>query len=343
MPEKRRHYVLRLHNCQVGLLGTVQRLLLKQAVARGPMVGTVEIMRISQKNLMPTLKQLRGHLKATSLIWMHIFGVPVPKGLIIADWSSASARTFDTFCAKNKFTQVLLRIDKHDQRWTNRRGGYLLPLDQVESMVRELRRRETLAITLEPISPYCDKYSLAAVVEPDENSMTIEVVGPGFDASDLLRSDIQPHQLLVATGPPGDSANLKVRCTHMVDTKVYQATVENRLVKIGARLKNPAFPRSMRQASQSDRASLRRDAISYLKRTKQLLLLRHRDNFVPIPESYVSRFVSGVNRVLAGLPNYGIYLGPTSFAASFTATGRLVFWDFFPARTRDAEALFLGK
>ena len=307
------------------------------------MVGTVEITRISEKNLIATLSQLEGHLKAASLLWMRVLGVPVLKGLIIADWSSASARTFYTFCAKNKFTEVLLRIDKHGQRWTNQRGGYLLSVDQVGSMVRKLRRRETLAITLEPISPYSDRYSIAAVIEPDENSMTIEVVGPGFDASDLLRSDIQPHQRLVATGPPGGSASLKFRCTHMVDTKMYQASVEERLVKVGARLKNPAFPRSVRQASQSDRARLRRDAISYLKRTKHMLLLRHQDNFVPIPESYVSRFVSGVNRVLSRLPNYGIYLGPTSFSASFTATGRLVFWDFFPARARDAEALFPGK
>jgi hypothetical protein len=307
---------------------------------------TIEISQVTEKNLICALKQVRGHLKATSMLWMHVLGAPVLRGLILADWSSASAQGFKRFCARNGFECVLLRIDKQCQRWTNRRGGYILPVEQVGRVLRELRREQTLAITLEPVSPYSDRYSFAAVVEPERSSMTIEVVGPGFDASDLLRSDTQPHQRFevhIALRDPSSSGNFDCRCAYVVGAEDYQATVEQRLIKIGARLRNPAFPRSVKQSSQRDEDRLRSDAIAYLTRSKQTLLLRHQDAFVPIPHKHVSRFVSGVTRVLAGLANYGIHLGPTSFSASLIGAGRLVFWDFFPARTREADALYLGN
>ncbi len=53
-----------------------------------------------------------------------------------------------------------------------------------------------LALLLEPISPYGDQYSLAGVTVPDEGKMFIEVVGPGFDASDILRGDLQPSRAM---------------------------------------------------------------------------------------------------------------------------------------------------
>ena len=80
--------------------------------------------------------------------------------------------------------------------------------------------------------------------------------------------------------------------------------------------------------------------MDYLTRTVQTVLLKHLDRYIPISNKRLSAVVRRVEGVLDGLGNYGIHLGPTSFSASFTKTGRLVFWDFFPAIGAEAEALY---
>ena len=305
----------------------------------------IEIHQISEENLIAALGPLRGHLKATSVLWMHVLGAPVLEGLIIKGWSPSSARTLRDFCAKRDLREVLLRIDKYGQRWTDRRGGYLLPVEQVGEVVRELKRDGILAMTLEPVSPYSDRYGLVAVTEPGHGSITVEIVGPGFDVSDILRADLQAHERFVFTGvgqQNSRSAELAWRCTHLISAGDYHESVNQRLIKIGARLKDSAFPRSIKQSSRQARSALRDSAIEYLSRTEQTLLLKHLDRYIPISEKRLSTVVRCVVGMLGGLGNYGIHLGPTSFSASFTKTGRLVFWDFFPARVAEAEALYGG-
>jgi hypothetical protein len=92
------------------------------------------------------------------------------------------------------FRQVLLRIDKKDQRWTRRRGGFLVAVADLPEITRELTKEDIVSIVLEPSSPYADLYSFGAILDPQRGTLTIEVVGPGFDASDILRSDVQPHE-----------------------------------------------------------------------------------------------------------------------------------------------------
>src|ERR1017187_2547159 len=137
---------------------------------------------------------------------------------------------------------------------------------------------------------------------------------------------------------PTDSAEE----AHLISAGDYHESVNQRLIKIGARLKDSAFPRSIKQSSRQARSALRDSAIEYLSRTEQTLLLKHLDRYIPISEKRLSTVVRCVVGMLGGLGNYGIHLGPTSFSASFTKTGRLVFWDFFPARVAEAEALYGG-
>ena len=69
------------------------------------------------------------------------------------------------------------------------------------------------------------------------------------------------------------------------------------------------------------------------------MLLRNRKAYTPIPQKYVYGFVKKVIELLASLAEYGIHLGTTSISASVLGDRRLVFWDFFPARMRDATGL----
>ena len=287
---------------------------------------------------MSALDCVRGCLKATSMLWMGALGLPVLSGVIVSDWSDASADAVRRFARARGFSQLLLRVDKPNERWSPRRGGYLLDLSQIATTVHELNGEGRIAILLEPASPYADQYSLAGVSVPDERKLVVEIVGPGFDASDVLRNDLEAHERWeLGLGLAGRAR--RANRTHLTTAHKYAESVKRRLEKIGARIKDPAFPDALLN-SVSNKGQLRRDATSFLKISHQTALLRHADGYVPIPRRHLLAFVGRVDSLLKGLGEYGIHLGPSSFAASIIPPRGLVFWDFFPARTQEASWLY---
>jgi hypothetical protein len=295
----------------------------------------LEIAAVSTANLLSALELVRGCLKTTSMLWMHALGLPVLSGVVVSDWSRASAKAVHRFSRDGRFSKLLLRIDKRHERWTRRRGGYLLTLAELPATIEELRLEGMVAALLEPASPYADQYSLAGVTVPDEEKLLVEIVGPGFDASDILRGDIPPHERWEA------SLRLSTRRRiNLVSEGEYANSVQRRLAKIGARLKNPAFPDSVLQDSFRDSGHLVSDAISFLKSSHQTTLLKHVQAYVPIPEQHVASFARHVGKLLSGLSAYGIHLGPSSFAASVIPKRGLIFWDFFPAKKQEIASLY---
>ena len=109
--------------------------------------------------------------------------------------------------------------------------------------------------------------------------------------------------------------------------------MRQRLAKIGARIRNPAFPdKAQKNATTPE---LIDDAAAFLKKNRQTTLFRHSEIYIPIPEKYVSSFARLITQLLMGLSGYGIHLGSSSFAASVIPKRGLVFWDFFPARKQE--------
>jgi hypothetical protein len=305
----------------------------------------LEIEAVSWANLLEALESVRGRLKTTSMLWMRALGLSVLSGVVVSDWSKASAKAVHSFSEKNRLSKLLLRVDKRDERWTRRRGGYLVTLSEVPATVEELQQEDMIAVLLEPASPYADQYSLAGVTDPDEDKLIVEVVGPGFDASDILRNDMQPHERWEASigramARVASAARLSCHRTYIVAPDQYKESVQTRLVKIGARLKNPAFPNGVLKDSVPKSAQLAKDAVAFLRRTDQTTLLKHADTYVPIPEKHIASFARDVRKLLSGLSEYGIHLGPSSFAASVIPRRGLIFWDFFPARKREAASLY---
>jgi len=279
------------------------------------------------------------------MVWIRVLGEPTLDGLVVKRWSAEASRALRGFCAEHRCSEVLLRIDKHGKRWSARRGGYLIEANEARSVVQDLNREEMVAVFLEPWSPYRDLYCLASVIVPEEDRMVVEVVGPGFDTSDLLRSDLLPHERFEITVPfrrPNLAvrARLEPRRTYVVTPRDYRKAVEDRLSKIGARLRSAAFPREVLEGSPEKDNGLRLEALQYLKRTRQTLLLRHAGEYSPIPGRYLLRFVTGALRVLDGLESRGIQVGTVTFSGAFTTRGRFVFWDFFPADPKRGDALY---
>lgn len=303
----------------------------------------LEISKVTRSNLLSALESVRGCLKVSSMLWMRALGLPVLSGIVIRDWSKVSAGAVEKFCRKGGFSELLLRIDKRNDRWSRRRGGFLIRVRDLPSTIKELKLEGRIAFLLEPISPYVDEYSLAGITVPEQQNMIVELVGPGFDASDILRGDIQAHERwqlhlesAIHAAKPENAVGKRI---HLVTPSAYAESVQARLAKIGARTKNEAFPDLVLQTT-SQTSKLAEAGASFLRTSSQTILLEHAEAYSPIPQKHLVSFVRNVEKLLSGLAEYGIHLGPASFAAGVLPKRGLVFWDFFPAKKHEAAALY---
>lgn len=310
--------------------------------------SVIDLAAVSAGSLPTALDAVAGYLKVASMLWIRALGEPTSDGIVITRWSRAASVALRDFCRRHDVDRVLLRIDKRGNRWATRRGGYILPMREVRETVLELSQEATIAVLLEPLSPYKDRYCLACVTIPSEDRIIVEVMGPGFDTSDLLRSDVPPHERFevdVRLRKLDDGALPRFRYlrTHIVSQSGYQSTVEERLAKIGSRLMNPAFPRQPLESASVDRSDLKEGAMAHLRRTRETVLLKHLYHYRPISARYLSRFVRGTLRILVGLARRGAGLGSATFSGTFTTSGRFIFWDFFPADAGEAKMLYKSR
>jgi hypothetical protein len=301
----------------------------------------LDLRSVTAANLNAALGCVRGYLKFASILWIRALGEPTLDGIIVRRWSRNTAGVLRRFCAPFASQEFLLRIDKHLTRWSERRGGYLIRATDAGRVARELSRENMITAMLEPASPHRDLYCLSCVTIPQQNKIVVEVVGPGFDTSDLVRSDLLPHERFEVSArldqlSIGLAAGFLPQRTYRITQENYRRSVEERLVKIGARLRKPAFPKAV--LAEGD--ELQEDARRFLRKSRETLLLRHAKRYEPIPRKYLLRFLSGVVRMLSGLERCEIRLGAVTFSGTFTARRRFVYWDFFPADTSRADLLY---
>jgi hypothetical protein len=301
----------------------------------------LELASISETNLDSALQAIHGYLKFASILWIRALGEPTLDGVVIRRWSRRTARALRRFCTRYRCNEFVLRIDKQGARWSARRGGYLIPAAAAHSIVRELSDEGMIAVMLEPVSPNRDLYCLSCVTIPEQGKIVVEVVGPGFDTSDLVRSDLLPHERFefpteLAGHDIAAPADPALQRTYVISEAAYRRSVDDRLAKIGARLLNPAFPREVTVEAQELRERARRA----LRKNRETVLLRHATKYDPIPRQHLLRFTSGVVKILSGLERHSISLGTVTLSGTFTTRRRLVYWDFFPADTSKAHLLY---
>jgi hypothetical protein len=303
----------------------------------------IETPSVDRNNLPGLLDLLRGCWKSSSLLWMQLEEFPVLPALILTDWQRDTDTRVSRFCRERNFTELLVRIEKPHQRWTRRRGGYIIPLAEVKHQVQELSAEGMITILLEPASPYADTFSLTAACDLVAGKADVEVVGPGFDASDILRSDILPHERfelwLGNRAKKMGSASTELKRTHLVGREEYKASLRLRLMKIGARLRNSPFPdQVMDAATDSDKATLVQEATNFLQKSGQTSILDHAE-YEPIPSGLLDIFLAEFVRLFERIRASKIHWRLLAVSSSFLPVGRLVIWDFFPPGENDTTVL----
>jgi hypothetical protein len=302
----------------------------------------IEIQRVNHDNLSGLLATLQGCWKSSSLLWMQLNGFPVLTGLILSGWAHETETAVSRFCRERNFSELLVRIEKPGQRWTRRRGGYTTAVSGVHGLVDELTKEGMLTLLLEPASPYSDLYGLTSVSDLVTGKVDVEVVGRGFDASDVLRGDIIPHERFeISLSDFRQSCAVHITRTYLVGSDDYRVSVQRRLAKIGARLLNPSFPEEELRAkgSHSHSERLKQEAIQYLRRSGQTLLLDHLNEYEPVPPTFLDAFVAQLLRLLRATAEAHVPWKALSVASSFLAAGRLVIWDFFSPGIQNTREL----
>jgi len=304
----------------------------------------IETPQADRANLSYFLDILQGSWKCSSLLWMQSNSFPVLPGLILNSWTRETGAAVSRFCRERDFSELLLRTENPGQRWTRRRGGYTIPIATARSVVEELAKEGLLTLLMEPASPYSDLYSLTSVCNIITGKVDIEIVGPGFDASDVLRSDTIPHERFeisteIDSGHPQQSQRRCVERLFAIGYEAYQESVQRRLAKIGARLRNPSYPEEILHSASESLSELARDGKQYLHSTRQALLLNHLTAYEPIPSALLDAFLNQLLRLISSASAAKVPWQTISVAGSFLESSRLVMWDFFPPGNQNTTIL----
>jgi hypothetical protein len=117
------------------------------------------------------------------------------------------------------------------------------------------------------------------------------------------------------------------------------ANLQRRLMKIGARLRNPSFPDEVMGAATSpEQAILVQEAKHFLQTSGQTTMLGH-EEYEPIPSRLLNTFLGEFLRLFQKVKASKINWRTLSLAASYLPHDRLVIWDFYSPEDYDTTVL----
>jgi hypothetical protein len=168
------------------------------------------------------------------------------------------------------------------------------------------------------VSRYNDYYSANALIWSGTDTVAVEVVGPGFDASDLSRGDSVPHETVEFSiwQTPSRYPNRR-----QISPAGYVESVHDRWRKIASEL-----------GSDDDLAGR---TSGELTDTGYALLAANESSYTPIPDKLLRHLHRSLLRVAVEFPAIGLPGPPLVLSCSFVgATQRPVYWDVVSPTTK---------
>lgn len=257
--------------------------------------------------------RLTGFWKVTS--WLAFFQLDIPtlQGVIVLDWSATARRLVEAFADKNNYDALLLRTDRRPELSNSPRGGYLVGRSDLDATLSHLMVDGRIPYLLEPIDPQDDLYSINAAVWAGDRVVNYEIVGPGFDASDLKRGDLSPHEAMSVDLWADADAPGAITDHTIVSPSAYERSRRLRLEKVGRAAGHGPWPAEARG----------RD---FLSQRGSSLLLQH-SAYPPLPRRLIRQVHATVQRLYARLPEVDLPGPPFVVSATVTPRHRLIYWD----------------
>lgn len=180
------------------------------------------------------LIDLKGYWKFWSFILLHKVNLPALNGAIFTSNYNNIHSDIASLFRMLESDQLLFRHDKKPEKPPYPRGGFFVSAETWEHVLAEYFHANRIVALLEPFNSLCNSHNFNIFFH-DYSSVIVEVIGPGFDASDLQRGDISPHEVYKL-----DIENFGKKITgsmlHIADNDQYTQSVLARRDKIANRL-----------------------------------------------------------------------------------------------------------
>lgn len=263
-----------------------------------------------------------GYSKIQGMLRCRALDLPTLPGVVIDPSRANDSEAIDA-ASKIDPSRYLIRHDKAPETGSYPQGGYVVDVDDLPAEFEWYRNQGRLVIIFAPADPLDNLYSASALLTMD-NMLQIEIVGPGFDASDINRGTISPlesHQFTMSAD--GSSRHLS---SSMIENDEYASAKSLRIRKIALKF---LLRRRFFKLDDIDDAEARRilkaDPRSNKPQIRHLLGVEH---YAPAPASFVSRITrfSRTIRTSLDLRREGETMA--AFSSSTVENGaRTVVWD----------------
>jgi len=278
----------------------------------------------NEKELFETLEVFDGYYKIESIIYFFLLGIPTLKTIVIAQWNRQVKDILEKYGRYHGFTYFTLRSDRKNETPNAPRLGLNVTLQDIERNFLKYLKDGRVLLLLEPRSRYDDLYSFNLLFHTDDPiGITIEIVGPGFDASDLKRGDISPHERIwLPRSRPLFESKIK---RELQLKSYYKESVILRLEKIG---KEVALLRNI-EASLWAPSDFRKLARKYLSQNNETLLFQYIKEYPQMPIFYLKEIHNLVSDLPERMKNLGIRGEPFVLCGSiFNIDQKIGFWEF---------------
>lgn len=133
------------------------------------------------------------------------------------------------------WTMVMIRTDHPQETALAPMGGYMVASSELPAQMSRLCKEGRVVLAMMPQNKYDNLRGINTEFDGEAGLAWVEIVGPGFDVSDLNRGNVAPHEVWQFT--LNDDGNLhRGKRLHLVDHESYIASVDHRLHKIGREL-----------------------------------------------------------------------------------------------------------
>lgn len=272
----------------------------------------------------PVPESMRGYNRASSMFELLQLGLPVLEGIIVTKWSERT-REYVAFFLKNKgWRKVLIRSDKRPETDRTIRGGYLINSEAVFSETQRLLSIGRIVLLLEPADRYENLYGINTLISSEDSFALLEIVGPGFDVTDLNRGEISPHERIFLE-VKDDHVTEHILNREIVDRFRYSDTVKARMRKIA----KDAIAKQWIEGKDYSKSELETIGRKYLESLERMLLLESDKQYDPLPAPYLKRLLSYIRDLPWQLPTLGMerFYVISSSVIGPKAASRFVFWD----------------
>jgi hypothetical protein len=294
--------------CASSAGGSAEQLSMQRIRHDCPVTPTPSVLVVEDcQSARAVLGSFRAYPKLMSWILLHAGAIPALPGVVVTEWDAQAAEVVGRFAGQWPSRCVLLRSDARSESGLSPRGGFLVEQPSAEQEARDLLDAGRVVFFLEPASPFDDLYSVNLAPDADWRHWWLEVVGPGFDASDLKRGDVTPNETVRVTVAPGQS---------WIDSR---------------EIANPAALHSAREIRFRKVARMLGCAPPEVEQTLRLrgeTLLLDEPSYVPLPATMIDAALDAASRLRPVLTSFGLSDQRVMLSLSFlTSQARLVFWD----------------